>query len=43
MDPTIILIIVLAALVIVILFLNKKISELKELQKPSNEIVEWLK
>ncbi len=43
MDPTIILIIVLTALVVVILFLNKKISELKDLQKPSTEIVEWLK
>ncbi len=43
MDPTIILIIVLAAIVILAIFVNKKISDLKESQKPSEEILEYLK
>ncbi len=43
MDPTIVLIIVLAALVIVVIFLNKKLSELKDAQKPSEELLEIIK
>ena len=43
MDPTIVLIIVLAALVIVVIFLNKKLSELKDAQKPSDELLEIIK
>ncbi len=42
-DPTIVLIIVLAALVIVAIFLNKKLTELKDAQKPSDELLEIIK
>lgn len=43
MDPTVILIIVLAALVVIAVFINKKLSELKEAQKPSDELLEIIK
>ena len=43
MDPTIVLIIVLAALVLVVIFLNKKLTDLKEAQKPSDELLEIIK
>lgn len=43
MDPTIVLIIVLAALVLVAIFLNKKLTDLKEAQKPSDELLEIIK
>lgn len=43
MDPIIILIIVLAVLVILAIFLNRKLTELKESQKPSDELLEYLK
>lgn len=43
MDPTIVLIIVLAALVVIAVFINRKLSELKESQKPSDELLEYLK
>lgn len=43
MDPIIILIIVLAALVIVAIFINKKLTDLKESQKPSEELLEVIK
>src|SRR4030065_1369022 len=43
MDPIIILIIVLAALVIIAIFINKKLSDLKESQKPSEELLEIIK
>ncbi len=43
MDPIIILIIVLAALVIVAVFINKKLTDLKESQKPSEELLEVIK
>lgn len=43
MDPVIILIIVLAALVIVAVFINKKLTDLKDAQKPSDELLEYLK
>jgi len=43
MDPIIILIIVLAALVIVAVFINRKLSDLKESQKPSDELLEIIK
>ena len=43
MDPIIILIIVLAALVIVAVFINKKLTDLKESQKPSEELLEIIK
>jgi len=43
MDPTIVLIIVLAALVLLVIFLNKKLSDLKESQKPSDELLEIIK
>jgi DNA recombination protein RmuC len=43
MDPIIILIIVLAALVIIAIFINKKLSEIKEAQKPSDELLEIIK
>ncbi len=43
MDLTFILIIVLAVLVIVAVFINKKLSELKESQKPSEELLEIIR
>jgi DNA recombination protein RmuC len=43
MDPIIILIIVLAALVILGIFVNKKLSDLKDAQKPSDELLEIIK
>ena len=43
MDPIIILIIVLAVLVVLFIFLNRKLTELKETQKPSDELLEYLK
>ncbi len=43
MDPIVTLIIVLAAFVIVIIFLNRKLSDLKESQKPSDELLEIIK
>lgn len=43
MDPIITLIIVLAALVLVVIFLNRKLSDLKESQKPSDELLEIIK
>lgn len=43
MDPTIVLIIVLAALVIVAIFVNRKLTEIKEAQKPSEELLEIIK
>jgi DNA recombination protein RmuC len=43
MDPIVILIIVLAALVIIAIFISRKLTELKEAQKPSDELLEYLK
>ena len=43
MDPVIVLIIVLAALVVVAVFINKKLTDLKEVQKPSDELLEYLR
>jgi DNA recombination protein RmuC len=43
MDPNITFIIVLGALFLVVIFLNKKISDLKESQKPSDELLEVIK
>ena len=43
MDPTIILIIVLAALLILAIFISRKLSDLKESQKPSEELLEIIK
>ena len=43
MDPIVILIIVLAALVILAIFINKKLADLKESQKPSEELLEVIK
>jgi len=43
MDPIISLIIVLAVLVIIAIFINKKLSDLKEAQKPSDELMEIIK
>ena len=43
MDPIVTLIIVLAALVIVAVFINKKLVDLKESQKPSDELLEIIK
>jgi DNA recombination protein RmuC len=43
MDPLVTLIIVLAALLIVAVFINKKLSDLKEAQKPSEELLEIIK
>lgn len=43
MDPTIAFIIILGALVIVGIFINRKLAELKEAQKPSDELLEIIK
>lgn len=43
MDPLLALIIVLAALVIIAIFINRKLSEIKEAQKPSDELLEIIK
>lgn len=43
MDPTIALIIILGALVIIGIFINRKLTELKEAQKPSDELLEIIK
>jgi DNA recombination protein RmuC len=43
MDTTLLLGIILGALVIVALIINKKLSELKESQKPSEELLEYLR
>ncbi len=43
MDPVVVLIIVLAALVIVGIFVNRKLTEIKEAQKPSDELLEIIK
>ncbi len=43
MDPTLTLIIVLVALVLVVIFLNKKLTDLKDSQKPSEELLEIIK
>lgn len=43
MDPTVTLIIVLVALVLVVIFLNKKLIDLKDSQKPSDELLEIIR
>lgn len=43
MDPVVILIIVLAVLVVIAIFINKKLSDLKEAQKPSDELLEVIR
>lgn len=43
MDPVIVLVIVLAVLVVLAVFINKKLVELKESQKPSDELLEVIK
>lgn len=43
MDPIIVLIIVLAALVVLAIFINKKLADLKDSQKPSEELLEIIK
>jgi DNA recombination protein RmuC len=43
MDPIIVLIIVLAALVILAIFINKKLADLADKQKPSEELLEIIK
>lgn len=43
MDITVVLIIVLAAMLVIAVFLNKKLSELKDAQKPSDELLEIIR
>ena len=43
MEPVVTLIIVLAALVIIAIFINKKLSEIAEKQKPPEELMEIIK
>jgi len=43
MDPLIVLIIVLAVLVVIAILINKKLVEIKEAQKPSDELLEIIK
>ncbi|OGM11658.1 hypothetical protein A2Z22_02555 [Candidatus Woesebacteria bacterium RBG_16_34_12] len=43
MDPTVSLIILIGGLVLIALLINKRLTELTEKQKPSEELIEWLK
>ena len=43
MDPTVTLVIVVAALVIIAIFINKRLTELKESQKPSDELLQIIR
>src|SRR3990167_9241009 len=43
MDPTALLVIVIGALVIIAIFINKKLSDLAEKQKPPEELMEIIK
>ena len=43
MNLTFVLIIVLAALTIMVIFVNKKLADLKEAQKPSDELLEIIR
>lgn len=43
MDPLIVLVIVLAVLVVIAVLINKKLVEIKEAQKPSDELLEIIK
>ena len=43
MDPTVTLVIVVAALVIIAIFINKRLTELKEAQKPSDELMQIIR
>ena len=43
MDPTVTLVIVVAALVIIAIFINKRLTELKEAQKPSDELLQIIR
>ncbi len=43
MDPIVLIIIIVASLLVFAFFINKKISELKDAQKPSDELLEIIK
>lgn len=43
MDPIVMLAIIVASLVIVVVFINKKLAELKDAQKPSDELLQIIK
>lgn len=43
MDPMVVLVITLAALVVIGVLINRKLTELKEAQKPSDELLEIIK
>src|SRR3989304_1198467 len=43
MEPTVLLVIVVGALVIIAIFINKKLSDIAERQKPSDELLEIIK
>lgn len=43
MDPLVILFVIILSLIIFGVFINKRLSELAEKQKPSNELLEYLK
>jgi DNA recombination protein RmuC len=43
MDPTVTLVIVVAALVIIAIFINKRLTELKEATKPSEELLQIIR
>src|SRR4030065_1655954 len=43
MDPIVLLVIVLAGLLVIAILINRKLSELKEAQKPSDELLEIIK
>ena len=43
MDFTVLLVIAIIVLVIIAVFLNKKLTEIGKLQKPSDELIAWLK
>ena len=43
MEPTVLLVIVVGALVIIAIFINKKLTDIAEKQKPSDELLEIIK
>lgn len=43
MDPVVVLIIVLALFILLVIFLNRKLADIKEAQKPSDDLLEIIK
>jgi DNA recombination protein RmuC len=43
MDPILVVVVVVIGFVLIVIFINRKLSELKEGQKPSDELLEYLR